>query len=79
MPSLRPVPHAYPLPGNLNVQLVQCSGDAMTWRCGGPTYAGATSVVLSLIGFLGWVFVVPPLARSYVTGDAATRAAADAA
>jgi Domain of unknown function (DUF4386) len=43
------------------------------------TYAGATSVVLSLIGFLRWVFVVPPLARSYVTGDAATRAAADAA
>jgi len=26
------------------------------------TYAGATSVVLSLIGFLRWVFVVPPLA-----------------
>ena len=43
------------------------------------TYAGATSVVLSLIGFLRWVFVVPPLARSYVTGDAATRAAVDAA
>src|ERR1700746_3586601 len=29
------------------------------------TYAGAASVVLSLIGFLRWVFVVPPLARSY--------------
>jgi len=43
------------------------------------TYAGATSVVLSLTGFLRWVFVVPPLARSYVTGDVATRAAADAA
>lgn len=43
------------------------------------TYAGATSVVLSLTGFLRWVFVVPPLARSYITGDAATRAAADAA
>jgi len=43
------------------------------------TYAGATSVVLSLIGFLRWVFVVPPLARSYVTGDATTRAAVDAA
>jgi hypothetical protein len=43
------------------------------------TYAGATSVVLPLTGFLRWVFVVPPLARSYVTGDAATRAAADAA
>ncbi len=43
------------------------------------TYAGATSVVLALTGFLRWVFVVPPLARSYVTGDAATRAAVDAA
>ncbi|MEV8509778.1 DUF4386 domain-containing protein [Actinoplanes sp. NPDC051475] len=43
------------------------------------TYVGATSVVLSLVGFLRWVFVVPPLARSYVTGDATTRAAADAA
>jgi hypothetical protein len=43
------------------------------------TYVGATSVVLSLIGFLRWVFVVPPLADSYVTGDAATRAAVDAA
>jgi Domain of unknown function (DUF4386) len=28
------------------------------------TYAGASSVVLSLTGFLRWVFVVPPLARS---------------
>ena len=43
------------------------------------TYVGATSVVLSLIGFLRWVFVVPPLADSYVTGDATTRAAVDAA
>ena len=43
------------------------------------TYAGATSVVLALTGFLRWVFVVPSLARSYVTGDAATRAAVDAA
>jgi hypothetical protein len=43
------------------------------------TFVGATSVVLSLIGFLRWVFVVPPLAESYVTGDAATRAAVDAA
>jgi hypothetical protein len=43
------------------------------------TYMGATSVLLSLIGFLRWVFVVPPLADSYVTGDAATRAAVDAA
>jgi hypothetical protein len=39
------------------------------------TYVGATSVVLSLIGFLRWVFVVPPLADSYVAGDAATRTA----
>jgi hypothetical protein len=43
------------------------------------TYLGATSVVLSLIGFLRWVFVVPPLAGSYVTGDATTRAAVEAA
>jgi hypothetical protein len=43
------------------------------------TYVGATSVVLSLIGFLRWVFVVPPLADSYVAGDATTRAAVDAA
>jgi hypothetical protein len=43
------------------------------------TYAGALSVVLSLIGFLRWVFVVPPLARSYLGGDATTRAAVDAA
>jgi hypothetical protein len=43
------------------------------------TYVGATSVVLALVGFLRWVFVVPALARSYVTGDATTQAAADAA
>jgi hypothetical protein len=43
------------------------------------TYVGAASVVLSLIGFLRWVFVVPPLARSYGTGDATTQAAVDAA
>ena len=43
------------------------------------TYLGATSVVLSLIGFLRWVFVVPPLARSYVEGDATTKAAVAAA
>jgi hypothetical protein len=43
------------------------------------TYVGATSVLLSLIGFLRWVFVVPPLADSYVTGDATTQAAATAA
>jgi hypothetical protein len=43
------------------------------------SYLGATSVVLSLIGFLRWVFVVPPLADSYVNGNAVTRAAVDAA
>jgi Domain of unknown function (DUF4386) len=43
------------------------------------TYVGATSVVLSLIGFLRWVFVVPPLADSYVSGNDVTRAAVDAA
>src|SRR6266545_1803306 len=43
------------------------------------TYMGATSVVLSLIGFLRWVFVVPPLADSYVSGDATTKAAVEAA
>jgi hypothetical protein len=43
------------------------------------TYVGATSVLLSLIGFLRWVFVVPPLAHAYVTGDAAAKAAVDAA
>jgi hypothetical protein len=39
------------------------------------TYVGATSVVLSLIGFLRRVFVVPPLAHSYVSGDATTQPA----
>jgi hypothetical protein len=43
------------------------------------TYVGATSVVLSLIGFLRWVFVVPPLADAFVGGDAATQAAVAAA
>jgi hypothetical protein len=43
------------------------------------TWMGATSVVLSLIGFLRWVFVVPPLADAYASGDATTRAAVDAA
>ena len=43
------------------------------------TSVAATSVVLSLIGFLRWVFVVPPLADAYVTGDAATKVAVDAA
>ncbi len=43
------------------------------------TYAGTTSVLLSLIGFLRWVFVVPQLASSYTAGDAPTRAAVEAA
>jgi hypothetical protein len=43
------------------------------------TYAGAASVLLSLIGFLRWVFVVPALANSYATGDGPTRAAVSAA
>jgi hypothetical protein len=43
------------------------------------TYVGAASVLLSLIGFLRWVFVVPPLARSYVAGDPVTQAAVEAA
>jgi len=43
------------------------------------TAIGAASVLLSLIGFLRWVFVVPPLADSFVTGDAMTRTAVDAA
>ena len=43
------------------------------------TFMGAASVLLSLIGFLRWVFVVPTLAQTYVTGDAATKDAVDAA
>jgi hypothetical protein len=43
------------------------------------TFVGAASVVLSLIGFLRWVFVVPPLARSYAEGDGETRTAVEAA
>jgi hypothetical protein len=43
------------------------------------TFAGAIAVVLALIGFLRWVFVVPPLARMYQQGDAANRAALAAA
>jgi len=35
------------------------------------TFAGAISVVLALIGFLRWVFVVPPLAQMYQEGDVA--------
>jgi Domain of unknown function (DUF4386) len=43
------------------------------------TFAGAVSVVLSMAGFLRWVFVVPPLAHDYVTGDGTTKAAVAAA
>ncbi len=43
------------------------------------TFVGAASVLLSLIGFLRWVFVVPPLADAYLTGDANTKAAVAAA
>src|SRR4029453_4850855 len=41
--------------------------------------AGAVSVVLALIGFLRWVFVVPPLAQMYQEADAANRTALAAA
>jgi Domain of unknown function (DUF4386) len=43
------------------------------------TFVGAASVLLSLIGFLRWVFVVPPLAAAWVAGDPATQAAVAAA
>ena len=43
------------------------------------TFVGAASVLLSLIGFLRWVFVVPALADSYVAGDPTTKAAVAAA
>ena len=43
------------------------------------TFVGAASVLLSLIGFLRWVFVVPALAGSYVRGDPTTQAAVAAA
>jgi len=43
------------------------------------TYLGAASVLLSLIGFLRWVFVVPALADSYQNGDETTRSAVAAA
>lgn len=43
------------------------------------TFVGASSVLLSLIGFLRWVFVVPALADSYVAGDPTTVAAVAAA
>jgi len=40
------------------------------------TFVGAASVLLSLIGFLRWVFVVPPLADAFTTGDATAPVAA---
>ncbi|GAA3387822.1 DUF4386 domain-containing protein [Cryptosporangium minutisporangium] len=43
------------------------------------TWIGAASVLLSLVGFLRWVVVVPPLARAYENGDATMRAAVEAA
>ena len=43
------------------------------------TFVGAASVLLSLIGFLRWVFVVPALADSYAAGDATTKSAVAAA
>jgi len=48
--------------------------DSARWAA---TFMGATSVVLSMIGFVRWVFVVPPLARALVAGNATTKAAAD--
>jgi hypothetical protein len=43
------------------------------------TFVGAASVLLSLIGFLRWVFVVPPLAAAFSAGDPTTQAAVAAA
>jgi hypothetical protein len=43
------------------------------------TFVGAASVLLSLTGFLRWVFVVPTLADAYVGGDPTTQAAVAAA
>jgi hypothetical protein len=43
------------------------------------TQVGAVSVLLSLIGFLRWVFVVPALAQAYVDSDSSTRDAFAAA
>lgn len=42
---------------------------------GVATFAGAISALLALIGFLRWVFVVPPLARMYQDSDTANRTA----
>jgi hypothetical protein len=46
---------------------------------GVATFAGAISALLALIGFLRWVFVVPPLARMYQDSDTANRTAVAAA
>ncbi len=43
------------------------------------TWIGAASVVLSVIGFLRWVFVVPPLAAAHAAGDPTARAAVETA
>jgi hypothetical protein len=43
------------------------------------TSLGAASVLFALIGFLRWVFVVPALADSYMSGDEGTRSAVAAA
>ncbi|MEU8615484.1 DUF4386 domain-containing protein [Actinoplanes sp. NPDC048791] len=43
------------------------------------TTVGAASVLLSLVGFLRWVFVVPPLAHTWAAGDPVVRAATEAA
>ena len=51
-------------------------GGSALW---GATLVGAASVLLSLIGFLRWVFVVPALAQSWVSGSPVTRAAVEAA
>lgn len=47
------------------------------WRV--ATQIGAASVLLSLIGFLRWVFVVPALASTYAAGDGQARSAVAAA
>jgi len=43
------------------------------------TWVGAVSVVVSVMGFLRWVFVIPPLAATYAASDPVTRAAVEAA
>lgn len=43
------------------------------------TFVGAISVVVSVIGFLRWVFVAPPLAETYGRGDQLIRSTVAAA